>query len=286
MSNCQHWQDPITVGPHEVWVSGSSYRGTRKGESADLSVYLDLGWVKDIPGDVSTLGTNLGGSPERDILVIKWPDFGVISLEKFQWLVEIISDALLDNKTVEIGCIGGHGRTGTLLAGVISDVEGVSARTAIQAVRDRHCSHAVETKAQQTLIFDALGETPNLLPAPPAKATFSAKSSDGGKSAWLSSPATGTKQWWGSQAPIEEPLDPDWDALISDIDSLDIVSQPYLPIMCPICGEEVGVDCQCTYQVPEEEESNDGIGFRQYPQVDLLQQAKDKKKNKKKAKRS
>lgn len=55
------------------------------------------------------------------------------------------------DKMVEIGCIGGHGRTGTILALMyLLSCEGLAtAQQAIDFVKDKYCKHAIETPIQE-----------------------------------------------------------------------------------------------------------------------------------------
>ena len=72
--------------------------------------------------------------------------------------------SLRKGRSVEIGCIGAHGRTGTLLAAMLVREEGLSAKQAIAETRLRYCSHAIESQQQEHLIYKFAGETP-----PPVK---------------------------------------------------------------------------------------------------------------------
>jgi hypothetical protein len=54
-------------------------------------------------------------------------------------------------------CIGGHGRTGTLIASLIALLE-PETDDPIAAARERHCRKAVETRAQAEGIYALRGE--------------------------------------------------------------------------------------------------------------------------------
>lgn len=85
---------------------------------------------------------------------------GVIPVARLQILTTDIAAQMKDGALVEIACLGGHGRTGTLLAALLANIEGRGATEAILAVRQRYCEHAIETPAQIALIFEACGEPP------------------------------------------------------------------------------------------------------------------------------
>jgi hypothetical protein len=64
----------------------------------------------------------------------------------FRQLVDWTAEQLHAGKTVHCGCIGGHGRTGTFLAALVSVVVGED--DAITYVRENYCKKAVETLEQ------------------------------------------------------------------------------------------------------------------------------------------
>ncbi len=52
---------------------------------------------------------------------------------------------------IEIGCLGGHGRTGTALA-CLAALAGHPAAAAVAWVRSSYCPQAVETPSQEAFI--------------------------------------------------------------------------------------------------------------------------------------
>ena len=78
--------------------------------------------------------------------------------------------ALRRGETVEVGCIGGHGRTGTFLAALLAKVEGIGAAAAINKLRDIYCDRVVESYSQKVMIYEAIGETPPA--APPVTSSY------------------------------------------------------------------------------------------------------------------
>ena len=73
-------------------------------------------------------------------------------------LIRFTLTKLHEGKKVDIGCMGGHGRTGTFLALLLIRVEKLSAKAAIEAVRSRHCQNAIESRAQEDFIYAFAGE--------------------------------------------------------------------------------------------------------------------------------
>ena len=54
-------------------------------------------------------------------------------------------------EVVELGCLGGHGRTGTALA-CLAVLAGTSPPAAVAWVRSAYCSQAVETPDQEAFV--------------------------------------------------------------------------------------------------------------------------------------
>ncbi len=84
---------------------------------------------------------------------VEWPDRGIIPVEVAERLVTFIRDQLKAGKVIDVGCAGAHGRTGTLLAMLLIDEEGLSPLQAIKQVRKRHCQKAIESEAQVKALF-------------------------------------------------------------------------------------------------------------------------------------
>jgi hypothetical protein len=152
MSECRHWRTEVAVGDWHIACSRLLACPPGEVESwegqPDAGFYLDPGW--------------------RDVLLevpwsarfIDWPDYGVIPLTDLGLLIGTIAHELASGKRVEIACMGGHGRTGTLLTALIGRLEGIDAAVALAAARERYCPKAVETLGQVELVYRALGESP------------------------------------------------------------------------------------------------------------------------------
>lgn len=81
-------------------------------------------------------------------------------------LVEWLALQLTANKKVHIGCIGGHGRTGLILAALVKHITGNS--NAIEYVRKNYCEKAVETEKQMVFLQEHFG----IIPIAPSKEHF------------------------------------------------------------------------------------------------------------------
>ena len=83
---------------------------------------------------------------------LDWPDFGVPEdLDALRRALTDLLDRARNGERVEVGCLGGHGRTGTALA-CLAVLTGTPANDAVAWVRTNYCSKAVETDAQEQLV--------------------------------------------------------------------------------------------------------------------------------------
>jgi hypothetical protein len=125
--------------PDGTTVGVASYLGNeqhaQRTVKPDFGVYLDSVW-----------------SPPWPHMHLQWPDFGLPADETMfhQQCVDVLRRCRL-NERVEIGCVGGHGRTGTMLA-VLAVMTGVPSSEAVAWVRQVYCASAVETDEQQQFV--------------------------------------------------------------------------------------------------------------------------------------
>ena len=158
----------------EVWAGGKNRAG---------------GWHKMSPlpqlamGPSETMGGSLGGDdatvgvPKHwsafshivkaqppTLIKLDFPDFGIPASSVTFWYA-LVNDIRENNiKSISVQCAGGHGRTGVQLA-IFRYLFGddtvracySTAADLIDWVRDKHCSHAVETNSQQQYIADVCG---------------------------------------------------------------------------------------------------------------------------------
>jgi protein-tyrosine phosphatase len=84
---------------------------------------------------------------------VDWPDYGLPTDPGAmrEALVEVWERA--DYERVEVGCMGGRGRTGTALA-CIAVLDGVPADQAVEYVRRRYHPDAVETEEQRQFVAE------------------------------------------------------------------------------------------------------------------------------------
>jgi hypothetical protein len=106
----------------------------------DFGLYLDALWMPPWPHEH-----------------VSWSDFGVPTDSRA--LVGALHELLRrarGGQVVELGCLGGHGRTGTALA-CLAALTGQSSRDAVSWVRANYCVKAVENREQEEFVHSFPG---------------------------------------------------------------------------------------------------------------------------------
>jgi hypothetical protein len=83
---------------------------------------------------------------------VDWPDFGVPAdpAALGRALVDLL-DRARTGESVEIGCLGGHGRTGTALA-CLAALTSTATEDPVVWVRANYCEKAIETEEQEAFV--------------------------------------------------------------------------------------------------------------------------------------
>jgi len=127
----QHVHRDAVALPDGTTVVAVSFDPTYERESPpDFGLYLDHRWAPPWPH-----------------AHVDWPDFGLPA--DAAAFVASLQDVLARSRrgeVVEVGCLGGHGRTGTALAclAVLAGADG----DPVEWVRSTYCKRAVETDEQ------------------------------------------------------------------------------------------------------------------------------------------
>lgn len=163
---CRHYFEPVTF-PDGTVIYASSQQSPKTREDhewPDFGIYLAASW-----------------EPVTLAYFIDWRDFGLPTLPWTE-IDKAVLDAMARSERgekVELGCIGGHGRTGTFLA-LVAVRAGIQGKAAVKWVKDNYCKEAVESKEQEwyVLAYEALinGNAP-----PPKPETTYKKYSDTAK---------------------------------------------------------------------------------------------------------
>ena len=97
-------------------------------------------------------------SPPWEHTHLPWVDFGVPDATELRVALEDVLDRSRSGEHVEVGCLGGHGRTGTALA-CLAVMTGTPPGEAVAWVRAAYCEKAVETDEQHAFV-DAFHQEP------------------------------------------------------------------------------------------------------------------------------
>jgi hypothetical protein len=134
-----HRHRTVVILPDGTAVTAVSFDGTNpyeRDDPPDYGLYLDPRWQPPWTHDQ-----------------LDWPDFGIPadSAGVVSALRSVLERARVGER-VEIGCLGGHGRTGTALA-CLAILGGHPSHAAVTWVRANYCSSAIETPAQEAFVL-------------------------------------------------------------------------------------------------------------------------------------
>lgn len=176
-----HFRFPFYLDKdHAVYLS--SHRGhaeERAKEGArqvDMGVYLDSTWKSSMQKTTSEIVVSTGielpskvrkaweppATPLVKGIYLPWRDMSAPTLPQLKELVLWMDELINENVKIEIACIGGHGRTGTLVAALLlhRHPDKLKASHAIDFVRDIYCDWAIESQSQIDILYKFTGEEP------------------------------------------------------------------------------------------------------------------------------
>lgn len=135
-NTCTHAMDPILLNGVEVYAS--KVRNHTSDTTPDLGIYAYSGW-----------------NPASPAMFIPWQDYGLptCSYTSAAKSIKLAFESAKAGEVVEVGCMGGHGRTGTILAcmAILADPE-LTGPEAVKLVQTAHCAKAVETSSQEWFV--------------------------------------------------------------------------------------------------------------------------------------
>lgn len=103
--------------------------------------------------------------PGDHYILLDIPDGGHPLYKKEFWTDLIVYiKTYVGNKTTYVHCMGGHGRTGLILA-ILAYLSGATKNNPIEWIREKYCDHAVETNSQISYINWVLGKKFNAEPS-------------------------------------------------------------------------------------------------------------------------
>jgi len=132
---CYHTHPALMLGGFKVYGGACAYPV----QDVDIYVALDRGGGSG----KGTQPWDTGTVQEVEYLIhdMEAPE----DAESFKRMIKWVCTQVQSGKRVHVGCIGGHGRTGTVLAAMAKTL---GHENAIQYVRENYCVKAVETTAQ------------------------------------------------------------------------------------------------------------------------------------------
>ena len=153
---CNHWMDEFKLQDGlSIYLSARGMGNKKRDvdEVPTVGCYMDHSWNNGY----FTLTPH---APQHEDLFVReqvpsmfisWGDMQAIPLMEYSQAIVWCMSRMMSGEVLEIGCIGAHGRTGTLLAGILV-YQGMTATEAMAKVRKDHCSKAIESKKQEDLI--------------------------------------------------------------------------------------------------------------------------------------
>jgi len=145
---CHHPGLPVKVGPYQIYLGANRSISINTAAEMDYICALNGSMIDDRQDEkfgrtFSYISCEL---PDRGGVPDVWPEF-----------IQYIVGLLKAKKKILAYCIGGHGRTGTFGASLISVLE-PETPDPIDAIRERHCLKGVESRKQALAIFALRGK--------------------------------------------------------------------------------------------------------------------------------
>lgn len=133
-----HVHDDVVTLQDGTAVSAVSFAAAApydREQAPAFGLYLDQRW-----------------QPPWEHRLVDWPDFGLpADGDAFASSLAHLLQLARDGTRVEVGCLGGHGRTGTALA-CLAVLAGCAPTRAVAWVRTHYCPRAVETPDQESFV--------------------------------------------------------------------------------------------------------------------------------------
>lgn len=170
------WQNFATtkkcLDPHFFKVTGpegygylrlASERGGKNIDpDCDYALFFSTGWKRDImdpdveiytPGNkpaVPDLGQH-DRSNWPSMAFVYWADYKAPNPDVVRY-AKWTAEQWRSGKSIQFGCMGGHGRTGTFIAMVLVEALGKTGQEGFDWVREKYCADAIEGKAQEDFV--------------------------------------------------------------------------------------------------------------------------------------
>jgi hypothetical protein len=146
-SRCAHSHPVVKLG------AGEFHGGIAADPKDELDVYVSLDW-----GTASHPSMYPWNHAQSGPVFVF---FGISDMQapknltEFRKMIEWLAELLRQGKRVHVGCLGGHGRTGMVLAALVFIMN--KEVDPIGWVRENYCSRAVESRAQVDFLVKNYG---------------------------------------------------------------------------------------------------------------------------------
>lgn len=143
---CHNGSRPVKVGRSEIFPGGAYHMHTSDYYGFDLLVPLDNGFGAWAPRGV-----------QHQVVPAFIEDFQPPPSGFDRFLKDAVIPDLETGDRILVFCLGGHGRTGSVLAGLIALLE-PDVEDPVSEIRNRYCPEAVETREQAEWVFALRGQ--------------------------------------------------------------------------------------------------------------------------------
>jgi hypothetical protein len=160
---CYHNCRPLKLPEDNGFLYLSAKRGVSspvEGKLPTVGVYLYDGWIPTNSiwtNDGTVVRQMEGPTEDRGLeirkMYVEWGDMRSVPLSTLSLVLKYIHNALENGEDIEVACMGGHGRTGTLAAAVCM-MYNMGVKEAINHVREEYCKEAIESCEQVDMLFD------------------------------------------------------------------------------------------------------------------------------------
>ena len=156
LPTCRHWREPVDLRDGVVVFASAWFDRPNRHrvdmEWPEVGFYLDGSWASAIVVASPGFRPPFVRRKPSQIVIYPWPDLGVPrNTRRFNRALRWVLEQASVGRRIEVGCAGGHGRTGTTLAGLLV-LQGMTPREAVRRVRRTYCDEAIESPEQTSMI--------------------------------------------------------------------------------------------------------------------------------------
>jgi protein-tyrosine phosphatase len=156
LPTCRHWREPVDLLDGAVVFASAwfdrPYRHRVDMDWPEVGFYLDGSWASAVLVSSPGFRPPFVSRKRTQIVIYPWPDLGIPrDPRRFKRALRWVLEQASGGRRVEVGCAGGHGRTGTTLAGLLV-IQGMNPREAVRRVRRSYCDEAIESREQASMI--------------------------------------------------------------------------------------------------------------------------------------